>query len=185
MNINIYTALTKCDKILKSQKIDGGVSFMIQVQYMKPFFTRISGATLRLVFAYQYFSIMKDDELFHFVPLEGKEMKINLMTHKIENLTEVFVFQKGKRFIKIPLYQLLVISNLHEYLTPLLEQFPIENTVTESESLQSEVDQLILNLEIQNFNYLIDEALQNRDQHLFNQLVQNRAFLLEDYPREA
>ncbi len=57
---------------------------MIQVQFMKPFYTKVTGKTLRLVFAYQYFSIVKDDELFHFVPVEGKEMVINLDTKQIE-----------------------------------------------------------------------------------------------------
>lgn len=158
---------------------------MIQVQYMKPFYTRVTGSTLRLVFAYQYFSIRKDDELYHFVPIEGKEIIVHLATRKIENLSEIFVFQKGKRSIKLPLYQLLLISNLHEYLTPLLATFSVELANLPSGELKSDIDRLIQELEAQNFNHLIDEALTNRDQRLFYQLVQNRAFLLEDYSLEA
>lgn len=67
---------------------------MMQVQYMKPFYTKVTGDKLRLVFAYQYFSILKENEIFHFIPIEGKEMIINMKTQQIENLSEVFVFQK-------------------------------------------------------------------------------------------
>lgn len=74
------------------------------------------------MFAYQYFSIVKDDELYHFVPVEGKEMIIDLETKQIENLSEIFVFQRGNRFIRLPLYQLLLISNVHEHLSPILEK---------------------------------------------------------------
>lgn len=95
---------------------------MIHVQYMKPFYTKASGETLRLVFAYQYFSIMKDNELFHFVPIEGKEIIVNIKTMQIENLSEIFVFQRGNRFLRLPLYQLLLISNIHEHLAPILEE---------------------------------------------------------------
>ena len=59
---------------------------MIQVNYMKPFYTKISDTTLKLVFAYQYFSVVKDEELYYFVPIEGKEIIVNLSTRQIENL---------------------------------------------------------------------------------------------------
>lgn len=65
---------------------------MIQVQFMKPFYTKMTGTKLRLVFAYQYFSITKDEEVFHFIPIEGKEMIIDLNSMQVENLSEVFVF---------------------------------------------------------------------------------------------
>lgn len=122
---------------------------MMQVQYMKPFYTKISGDKLRLVFAYQYFSILKENEIFHFIPIEGKEMIINLHTQQIENLSEVFVFQKGNRFIRLPLYQLLLITNVHEHLTPILEsatpklpQLPLVSSAT-----VGEIDQLIAEIE--------------------------------------
>ena len=146
---------------------------MLQVQYMKPFYTKVSGSTLRLVFAYQYFSIMKDNELFHFVPIEGKEIIVNVDTLQIENLSEIFVFQRGNRFLRLPLYQLLLISNVHEHLTPILEEASskkeVVNLVPKEEN--SEVDQMIRTLEEKNLDRLIDEALTKRDKQLFYQLV--------------
>lgn len=149
---------------------------MIQVQYMKPFYSKVSGETLRLVFAYQYFSIMKDNEVYHFVPIEGKEIIVNLKTMQIENLSEIFVFQRGNRFLRLPLYQLLLISNIHEHLAPILEE-----ASNKSESIHlvpheenSEIADLIRALESQNLDRLIDEALSNRDEQLFYELVEKK-----------
>ncbi|MFJ8457671.1 MULTISPECIES: transcriptional regulator [Lysinibacillus] len=148
---------------------------MMQVQYMKPFYTKITGDKLRLVFAYQYFSILKENEIFHFIPIEGKEMIINLNTQQIENLSEVFVFQKGNRFIRLPLYQLLLITNVHEHLAPILEnatpkpQLPLVSSVT-----VGEVDQLVTELEQKNYDYLIDQALLDNDKALFFELLQQK-----------
>jgi len=148
---------------------------MMQVQYMKPFYTKITGDKLRLVFAYQYFSILKENEIFHFIPIEGKEMIINLNTQQIENISEVFVFQKGNRFIRLPLYQLLLITNVHEHLAPILEnatpkpQLPLVSSVT-----VGEVDQLVTELEQKNYDYLIDQALLDNDKALFFDLLQQK-----------
>ena len=153
---------------------------MIQVQFMKPFYTKVSGKTLRLVFAYQYFSIVKDDELYHFVPVEGKEMIIDLETKQIENLSEIFVFQRGNRFIRLPLYQLLLISNLHEHLTPILTKATTnEDTVSlvPKEEIESEMQKMIRELEEQNLERLIDLALEKRDKKGFYELASEKAKL--------
>ena len=148
---------------------------MMHVQYMKPFYTKVTGDKLRLVFAYQYFSILKDQEVFHFIPIEGKEMIINLHTQQIENLSEVFVFQKGNRFIRLPLYQLLLITNVHEHLLPILESAtpklpePIQSLVP-----VNEVDQLLSEIQDQNYENLIDHALKTYDETLFYELVQKK-----------
>ncbi|ACA38646.1 conserved hypothetical protein [Lysinibacillus sphaericus C3-41] len=146
----------------------------MQVQYMKPFYTKITGDKLRLVFAYQYFSILKENEIFHFIPIEGKEMIINMKTQQIENLSEVFVFQKGNRFIRLPLYQLLLITNVHDHLAPILEsatpkQLPLVSTVT-----VGEIDQLIAEIENRNLDYLIDQALLENNKSLFFNLLQQK-----------
>lgn len=148
---------------------------MIQVQYMKPFYTKVHGNMLRLVFAYQYFSITKDNELYHFVPTEGKEMIVNLNTFQIENLSEIFVFQRGNRYIRLPLYQLLLISNVHDHLKLILENVTI-NTISESVFIEdkSDVQQLIKQLELQNIDRLIDESLKTRNEKLFRKLLEQK-----------
>ena len=153
---------------------------MIQVQYMKPFYTKVSEKKLRLVFAYQYFSIVKDQELYHFVPVEGKEMIINLDSKQIENLSEIFVFQRGNHFIRLPLYQLLLISNVHEHLTPILEKASIHddaNHLTPKTDGDLEIEKMINQFEEENLNRLIDQALEARDEERFYALVNEKANL--------
>ena len=153
---------------------------MIQVQFMKPFYTKVSGKTLRLVFAYQYFSIVKDDELYHFVPVEGKEMIVDLETKQIENLSEIFVFQRGNRFIRLPLYQLLLISNVHEHLTPILDKATTHeetDNIKPKEEIESEMQKMIRELEEQNLERLIDQALETRDEKSFYELASEKAKL--------
>lgn len=143
---------------------------MIQVQYMKPFHTKVKGNKLRLVFAYQYFTVMKEGELFHFIPIEGKEMIVNMDTGQIENMSEVFVFQKGNRFIRMPLYQLMLISNIHEHLEPILKSCSPRST-DHSEVTYTELCAIVQALEEKNYEYLIDQALLNKDEELFYKLI--------------
>ena len=147
---------------------------MITVQFMKPFYTKVSGMKLRLVFAYQYFSIVKDDEVYHFIPIEGKEMIVNLNTMQVENLSEVFVFQRGNRFLRLPLYQLMLVSNVHEYLKPILDDTVDEEKiegVMEDAPMEAEIVELIYSLEEANLTRLIDNALEERNEELFYDLM--------------
>ncbi|MFC4354154.1 transcriptional regulator [Chryseomicrobium palamuruense] len=140
---------------------------MLHVEMMKPFHMEIKDGKIRLVFAYQYFSLRKEEEVFSFIPVEGKEILINKDTMQVENLSEVFVFQKGNRFIRLPLYQLLLVSDVHDHLKVLIE--PIAETAEIEES--EEVNELITQLEQENFERLMDNALLHRDADLFYQLL--------------
>jgi len=157
---------------------------MISVQFMKPFYTKVSDTKLRLVFAYQYFSIDKDNEIYHFIPIEGKEMIINLNTMQVENLSEVFVFQRGNRFIRLPLYQLLLVSNIYEHLTPILDSVTANLNIETSEEkmpVEPEILELIYALEDENLSRLIDTALAERNEALFYDLILQKEKLNEDY----
>lgn len=145
---------------------------MIQVNYMKPFYTKVTADKLRLVFAYQYFSVVKDSELYYFVPIEGKEMVINLDTMQIENLAEVFVFQKGNRFLRLPLYQLMLMSNVQEHLLPMLEE--VIAKANDSIAATEQPTAFDLALTSRNYDYLIDCALDRGDEAAFYQLVQQK-----------
>ena len=157
---------------------------MIQVQFMKPFYTKISGTKLRLVFAYQYFSITKDDEIFHFIPIEGKEMVVDLSTMQVENLSDVFVFQRGNRFVRLPIYQLLLVSNVHDHLMPIIESAaPNRNHVRSREGYQfnEEVESILREIEEANLARLIDDALASRNEKLFQHLMIEKAKLTGGY----
>ena len=154
------------------------MAIVITVKFIKPFYKRVSGTKLQLVFSYQYFSILKDDEVFHFVPIEGKEMIFDLTTMQVENLSEVFVFQRGSRFIRLPVYQLMIISNVHEYLKPILEDVTIRNDESKTATnntvnkIEPEVIKLLETLEQMNIQYAIDKSLKDRDETMFYKIIE-------------
>ncbi|MDV6378239.1 transcriptional regulator [Sporosarcina sp. GW1-11] len=144
---------------------------MLLIQRIKPFFTRKEEFNLRLVFAYQYFSIIRNDEVFQFIPAEGKEIVINTKSLQIENLGEIFVFQRGHRFIRIPLYQLLLISDLHLHLSTILEgAMGLEGHLQEGN--MRETDGLVEQLERENWERMVDYALETKNRLLFKELME-------------
>jgi hypothetical protein len=146
---------------------------MLHVKMMKPFYTKREGNLIKFVFAYQYFSILKDDEVFHFIPVEGKEIVVNLDTFQVENLSEVFVFQKGNRFIRLPLYQLLLVSDIHMHLQTILKEEKMEMLDVQDQSREEAV-QAIEFLEKENFNRMVDYALEQNDEEMFNSLFETQ-----------
>ena len=144
---------------------------MLSVQRMTPFFTSQEDFRLRLVFAYQYFSIIKGGEVYQFVPSEGKEIVVNIKSLQVENLGEVFVFQRGNRFIRLPLYQLLLISDLHLHLSSILEgTLNLQLEIPEVVILEAE--EFIKEIESNNRLRMIDYALDTNNRTLFTQLTE-------------
>ena len=144
---------------------------MLSVQRMTPFFTSQEDFRLRLVFAYQYFSIIKGGEVYQFVPSEGKEIVVNIKSLQVENLGEVFVFQRGNRFIRLPLYQLLLISDLHLHLSSILEG-TLNLQLEIPEVVIGEAEEIIKELESDNRLRMIDYALETNNRILFIQLTE-------------
>lgn len=146
---------------------------MITVRRMTPFFTKLEDFRLRLVFAFQYFSIEKGGEVFQFVPTEGKEIVINMKSLQVENLGEIFVFQKDSRFLRLPLYQLLLISDLHKYLNIIVESNVNPNKdANVSDEVMLEAEEIIATLENDNRSRMIDFALETDNLVLFNKLTE-------------
>ncbi|MGG0670182.1 hypothetical protein [Sporosarcina koreensis] len=144
---------------------------MLSVQRMTPFFTSQEDFRLRLVFAYQYFSILKGGEVYQFVPSEGKEIVVNIKSLQVENLGEVFVFQRGSRFIRLPLYQLLLISDLHLHLSSILEG-TLNLQLEMPEEVVQEAEKLMEQIESDNRLRMIDYALETNNRPLFTQLTE-------------
>ncbi|MDW0116355.1 transcriptional regulator [Sporosarcina thermotolerans] len=144
---------------------------MLSVQRMTPFFTSQEDFRLRLVFAYQYFSIIKGGEVYQFVPSEGKEIVVNVKSLQVENLGEVFVFQRGSKFIRLPLYQLLLISDLHLHLSTILEG-TLKLKIEVPEVVIEEAGYLIEELEAEYYDRMIDYALETKNRSLFIQLTE-------------
>lgn len=146
---------------------------MLSVERIVPFFTKKEASRYYIIFAYQYFSIVKDGRLFQFVPLEGKEIIINTHNLQVENLGDIFVFQSGNKFLRIPLYQLLLISDLHVYLTTILEgDADMRAKVELSQDIIVEARSLIEHLEHENRMRMIDHALETNNVELFKELTE-------------
>ena len=137
---------------------------LLNIKMMKPFYTLQEGNDLKLVFAYQYFSVLKGDEVYQFIPVESNEIRINIETAQIENVTDIFVFQRGTRIFRVPLFQLLQISDLTEHLQSItsiyIKQVKLD---AEAEIISEEV----MRLEKQNLHRLIDKALIKKDREMF------------------
>ena len=144
---------------------------MLSVQRMTPFFTSQEDFRLRLVFAYQYFSIIKGGEVYQFVPSEGKEIVVNIKSLQVENLGEVFVFQRGNRFLRLPLYQLLLISDLHLHLSSILEG-TLNLQLEIPEVVIMEAEEILKEIESDNRLRMIDYALDTNNRILFTQLTE-------------
>lgn len=152
---------------------------MLYVVNMRPFYSKVSGNKLRMVFAYQNLSIMKDEKRFDFAPIEGKEIIVNTKTKHIENLNETFAFHHGNTYIRMSLERLLLESNLEDFLDPMIDEIIREHRENERIHLENEADyteeeifSLIATLEYQNIERLIDKALVEGDKKSFTELVQ-------------
>ncbi|PPA70517.1 transcriptional regulator [Jeotgalibacillus proteolyticus] len=141
---------------------------MLTIKMMKPFYTLQEGNDLKLVFAYQYFSVIKGKEVYQFIPVEANEIRIDLKTKQIENLTDIFVFQRGTRIFRIPLFQLLQISDLVDHLKSIVS-FYVQQVKSEEE--EEAVCEEILLLEKQNLHRLIDKALLKGNREQFMELT--------------
>jgi len=83
------------------------------------------------------------------------------------------VFQRGNRFIRLPLYQLLLVSNVQEHLMPILESSAVnvQPVKVEMDEVDEEILTLIQSLEEANLSRLIDDALADRNEALFYDLM--------------
>lgn len=99
-------------------------------------------------------------------------------TFQVENLSEVFVFQKGNRFIRLPLYQLLLVSDIHTHLQSILKEERAE-LIEVNEQTKKEATEAIQFLEQENFNRMIDQALAAGDKELFEKLLSQQKQLLD------
>ncbi|KGX90673.1 hypothetical protein [Pontibacillus marinus] len=140
---------------------------MLSVQMLKPFYVKQEVDRIRIMLAYQYFSIHIDDKLYHFVPVEGREISINRDTKQIENTKDVLVFQNGKHMIQISILELMDLPDFLTHVNSIAHRYlkkkkPVNLT---------KVDRVIHELEMQNAKRLIDEALDKRETKKFHDLV--------------
>src|SRR5690625_4459395 len=79
---------------------------MVSVKLLKPYYIKMNSEYIRVILAYQYFSLFINKKVYHFVPIEGSEILVNRRTKKIVNTENKFAFQKGKEIIYINMKKL-------------------------------------------------------------------------------
>lgn len=140
---------------------------------LKPYYIKADTNYVQVILAYQYFSVLMNGSVYHFVPKESREIKINRKTKRIVNVEAKFAFQKGKDIIYISMTDLISLPDFLIQLHFIVESYYAQSVLKEKDSLNApeDVDELIETLERENVKRLIDEALDNRDKKAFKKLV--------------
>lgn len=138
------------------------------VKMLKPYYIKAETNHVRIVLAYQYFSVIIDNKVYQFVPIESKEIRIHRKTKKIVNIHDTFAFQRGKDVIFRKMTDLVAIPEFIYQLNSLAEPYFNKSPKT---TTKKESDTIIEQLEKLNLSRLIDKALDTRDESSFYELV--------------
>jgi len=146
---------------------------MVTVKLLKPYYIKMNSEYIRVILAYQYFSLFINKKVYHFVPIEGQEILVNRKTKQVVNTETKFAFQKGKDIIYITMKKLTSLSDFMDQLEDIIKPYhetAIERVPSQSE-LNEQTGRLIEKLERDNNMRLIDNALDKKDEEKFNMLV--------------
>lgn len=129
---------------------------VISVKMLKPYYIKADDEFVRIILAYQYFSVSINTHVYQFIPVEAKEIRINRKTRKVENVESRFAFQKGKEIIYMTMTELITLpdflTQLHHIAKPYYEEFQ------EMDEIASENRLILEELEKSNLKRLIDKA---------------------------
>ncbi|MFD1334183.1 IDEAL domain-containing protein [Oceanobacillus iheyensis] len=143
---------------------------MVTVKMLKPYYVKTEEKFVRIILAYQYFSVMMNKKVYQFIPVEANEIRIDRKTKRIVNTDAVFAFQNGKDIITISMSQLISIPEFLEQLHGIAESYYLTEESTSITDQQKEVHRIIKELEINNIKRLIDKALDQQDYDMFIKL---------------
>ncbi|CEI81181.1 hypothetical protein BN997_00999 [Oceanobacillus oncorhynchi] len=144
---------------------------MVTVKMLKPYYVKTEEKYIRIILAYQYFSIIMNKKVYQFIPVKSTEVRINRKTKKIENVDDVFAFQKGKEVLTISMSQLISIPGFLEMLHRIAESYYLPEDSQEVSEQQKALDQVIAEMEYENVRRLIDKAIDNDDKETFLELT--------------
>lgn len=138
---------------------------MVTVKMLKPYYIKADDRHIRIVLAYQSFAVVVNQKVYQFIPIASKQIRINRISGKVENIDAKFAFQKGKNVIYMSMAELIstpgFLMHLHTIVQPYLKE---SSDVAENE-------EIIHELEHMNLKYLIDRALDERNEEAFYALT--------------
>ncbi len=147
---------------------------MVTVKLLKPYYIKMNSEYIRIILAYQYFSLLINKKVYHFVPIEGQEILINRKTKQVVNTETKFAFQKGKEIIYITMKKLTSLVDFMDQLEEIIKPY-YEKSLTvqqKDDQINEKTELFIKELEELNIKRLIDKSLDEGDIHTFNTLVQ-------------
>lgn len=147
------------------------VERVLTVNMLKPYYIKADENHIRVILAYKYFSIFIKGEVYQFIPIEEKEIRLHRKTREIVNLNAEFAFQRGKKIVRIAMSELVSLPNFLTLLHSIVEDFYQKNNLVDEEKMPSENESVIQELERLNLYRLIDKALDEHDEELFNKLT--------------
>src|SRR5699024_10777068 len=99
------------------------VGEMVTVKLLKPYYIKMNSEYIRVILAYQYFSLNVNQKVYHFVPIEGQEILVNRKTKQVVNTETKFAFQKGKDIIYITMKKLTSLSDFMDQLEEIIKPY--------------------------------------------------------------
>ncbi|MFC7321836.1 hypothetical protein [Halobacillus campisalis] len=144
---------------------------MLNIKMLKPYYVKEDNRFIRIVLAYQYFSLFIDDELYQFIPMESREIIIDRKSKRVHNVFDIFVFQRGKRIVYISVADLLKLPEFLTHLHSITSPYEAE-IIDEVKESEDQIDSIVSYLEKQNLRRLIDKAIDCSDKKTFVELTQ-------------
>ncbi|GAB3068700.1 IDEAL domain-containing protein [Virgibacillus ainsalahensis] len=144
---------------------------MVTVKMLKPYYIKAEEDVVRVILAYQYFSVLINKQVYQFIPVEAKEIRINRRTKKVENMEAKFAFQHEKDIVYMTIAELISLPDFLVQLNGIAEPYYENEISVDSDKQKTESAIFIRELEKQNIKRLIDKALDDRDEVTFYQLA--------------
>ncbi|PAV30998.1 hypothetical protein CIL05_04625 [Virgibacillus profundi] len=144
---------------------------MLTVKMLKPYYIKADDSYVRVILAYQYFSVMINKKVYQFIPVEAKEIRINRKTYKVENIDAKFAFQKGKDVVYVTMGELISLPDFLNQLYSIVEPYYVKDINLSKNEQKNEVSDFIDQMERNNVKRMIDIALDERDEEAFNALI--------------
>src|SRR5690625_4547852 len=141
---------------------------MVTVKLLKPYYIKMSENYIRVILAYQYFSLLINNQVYHFIHVEGKEIRINRKTKQVMNTETKLAFQKGNDTIYITMKKLTSLTDFMDQITNIVEPY-YKDEINEVENEENRL--LLKELENNNIISIIYKVLEYKDEKKFNNII--------------
>src|SRR5699024_2810806 len=96
---------------------------MVTVKLLKPYYIKMNSEYIRVILAYQYFSLIINKKVYHFIPIEGQEILVNRKTKQVVNTETKFAFQNGKDIVYLTMKKLTTLEDFMNQLDDIIKPY--------------------------------------------------------------